>query len=240
MAFLAITTAPTNILFASLADVKADLGITDSANDAVLLRMIKQTSAEMVTAACRREQSLGNPFARAEYTEKASGSGDQILQLARYPIVEIDTVLLDGVTPVTDYEVYSADAGQLWREAGWDMDDAPEWMLTARRSGRRGPALYTVTYTAGYLMWDEAGAAVGVNLPHDIQSVCIEFAKEKYYARARDKELRSRTVGEVSESYGGASAAGGIGSRGGGSGAGMIQGVPSELWARMTPWREAG
>lgn len=232
MAFLTVASAPTDTLFASLVDVKADLGITDTGSDAVLLRMIQQTTAEMVTAAGRKEASLGNPFARGVFTEKVSGEGDQVLQLSRYPVVSVASVLLDGTSPVTDYEILSADAGQLWRESGWGLDDAPQWMLTARLTGNRGPALYTVSYTAGYVMWDTTGTASGVTVPYDLQAICLEFAKCKWHARNRDAELRSRRVGEVSETFGTEAD-----SRSGGSG-GLVNGVPTELWARMTPWRE--
>lgn len=229
MAFLSVSSAATDTAFASLADLKSDLGITVSTYDDVLARLIAQTGAEMVRAACRREESLGNPFARATYIEKVPGTGDQILQLARYPIVSVSTVLCNGTDAITDYEVANGDAGQIWRENGWTLDDAPQWFTARSLSGRTGNFVFWVTYVAGFVMFDATGSnAESVTLPADLQAVCLEFARAKWFARGNDPNVESRRVGEVSETLRDPARYLTTGANG----------VPTELWARMAPWRE--
>ena len=73
---------PGDIRLATLAAVKAELGITDTTNDALLQSYIDQASAMI-------ERLCGRWFGKATYRETLAGYGRLWLTLTCTPIVQI-------------------------------------------------------------------------------------------------------------------------------------------------------
>src|SRR5262245_27002581 len=92
---LTVVTPATSFDLTTVADVKADLGITGGASDALLTRYISESSVQ-IARACNRvfgEEELselfrGRPFPR---------HGTAPLILSRRPVSEIDSVTEDDV-----------------------------------------------------------------------------------------------------------------------------------------------
>ena len=155
--------------------VRAELGITDRAEDENLARWITQAS-DVVASYCNRV------FARetiAETFRLATRESD--LLLSRYPVQSIASVdENDETLAATDYEV-KPENGVLTRL----RDDSPTcWP----------PGKIVVTYTAGYLLLGD--------LPYGIERAAILLVNQYRYAAERDPQLRSeQTEGAGSSSY---------------------------------------
>jgi uncharacterized phiE125 gp8 family phage protein len=149
----------------ALADVKAFLGITGSATDAVLQSLVTNASA-LIESYCSRV------FARATYTETRNGNGGSRLFLANSPVSAVSAVAIDGQTipaasgPLTTG--YAFDAGVIYLR-GYCFN--------------RGVQNVTVSYTAGF-----------ATVPADVAQACIELVAAKFAKRDRiDKQ--SETLG---------------------------------------------
>jgi hypothetical protein len=120
-------------------------------------------------------------FAQQEYEEILFPEKDILLQLARCPIVSVTSVEAD-TEAVTDYRVYAADAGQLYRATGWYRYGMDEW---------------TIDYIAGYILPEQASPpdATGEQLPADIQRACIETVKIWWQERGISDRIASKTLG---------------------------------------------
>ena len=163
-----------------LATVKAELGITGSADDAYLEAMICQASQMLATFCGRRTFGLE----RVRQTERLNTSPEVII-LDRDLNVGLVSVTEDGeALTAADYEL---DGSLLYR-----LDGAERVRWTAG-------TVVQITYDTGWqLLTDEAG----VGLPHDLERACLEVIKAGYYARGRDPMLRSESVeGIGSSSY---------------------------------------
>lgn len=137
----------------SLAAVKARLVATDpiavgSDIDGVLGQMIRAASGA-IARHCNRT------FERETYVETLPGYGSARLMLSRTPIVAVSSVSLNG-DPITDYVVDDANAGLLYRDAGWDWTVGVQWGLDARFIPRSESPEFSVTYTAGFFLPGDA------------------------------------------------------------------------------------
>ena len=172
---LTVTTPATTYDLTVVETVRAELGITDRAEDENLARWITQAS-RIIAEYCNRV------FARETVSETfrlATRNGD--LLLSRYPVVSIASVIDNGETLAeTDYEFASA-TGVLTRLS----DDTPTcWPL----------GKIVVTYTAGYSLLGD--------LPYGIERAAILLVNQYRYAAERDPQLRSeQTEGVGSSSY---------------------------------------
>jgi hypothetical protein len=160
----------------TLADIKAMLGITDTASDVRLENLINRTSA-MIAHYCDRV------FTRSTYTaETYHGNNRQLLILRQWPVVSVTSVLANGSTlAATEYEVKTQDQarGVIYKSNGWNQSItyASGLTLDTWASGRD----YTVTYVAGYYMPTDVTVApadphyvVGdpASLPLELVSLC--------------------------------------------------------------------
>ncbi len=155
MALVVLTAAPT-ILLETLDHIKEELGITDSSQDGLLTRMLRDASSA-IARYCNRS------FGAQRYQETLKGSGSQTLGLFASPVLSVTQVLMD--TEVVDpnestegYTIEDAEAGALYRPCGWGQTVALlSWGWQAYSSryilpGGTNTLRYTVTYTAGYLL----------------------------------------------------------------------------------------
>lgn len=169
-----ITPASSNSL-AALADVKTELSISTSADDAYLTSLIEQGS-QMIASFCRRG-TFGAQ--RIRQTERLTVSPTSII-LARDLNLTLVTVIEDEDTLTSsDYEL---DGSLLYR---LDGEVRARWTAGS---------VVAVTYDTGYSLPNSA--------PPDLKRACIEVVKAGYYARGRDPMLRSESVeGIGSSSY---------------------------------------
>lgn len=175
---LTVTTAATSYDLTTLANVKAELSASDGANDAVLKRYISSAS-QAAMQYCNRvfavetvsEQFLTgwqSPYLRSKV---------EPLQLARWPIVSVTSVVEDSVTLTagTDYLV-DATNGQITRLMS---DGRPTPWL---------PLLVTVVYVAGY-----------ATVPADLEDGIIRMVTKRFLAKGRDPSLRQQNIPGVLE-----------------------------------------
>lgn len=191
-----IITPATSRGFVTLSTLKSELGVTSPNTDTNLTRWILQASAQIESYCTRKlvqekvsEQfRLGRqhywpiPFAAAydsSYTVPVSAGR---LRLARYPVVSIDSVTVDGTAlDITEFEV-DPDSGLLSRLRN---DHPSQWSCSK----------VVVIYTGGYTV----PPAANPTIPADLQDAVINLAKNKRTRATRDPNLKSRNVVGVLE-----------------------------------------
>src|SRR5574343_381083 len=170
-----ILTPATNKKLATLEQIKQELEITNSTDDAFLNDLIDRMSG-------RIEDFCHRIFAKQTYQEKAAGFGDKILLLTHTPIISVSSVLCDS-SPITDYEIYNANAGELYRSIGWTWDTKVWWKASSFPSSNNPEQNFIVTYIAGYVL---PGDDEAQTLPKTIEDACIQCVKEAYLKRRDD------------------------------------------------------
>jgi hypothetical protein len=158
----------------ALADLKAVLGITDSANDTLLGNII-QRGSDAIARFCNRV------FAQRTVQETLPGPGGQLLTLKFAPITTLTSIALDGETvDSSTYTLTEPEAGIVFCES--------YWAYTGHAYS------YTAIYTHGYNLPDMAGTDT---LPHDIQQAALELCKGMWLARQRDPSVTMESVPDV-------------------------------------------
>jgi hypothetical protein len=164
---------------AKLADVKAELNISDTSSDTLLTRYIAYASTA-VSQLCNRRLTTETVKDeiwpdREDFSYQVTGALKDI-QLSRWPVVTLSSLsedgnaLADGVDFRIDKEtgiVSRLDKGGY--PASWSA-----WPIVA-------------TFTAGL------GATVD-DIPQDIQDATIRLVKARYFARNRDPILKSEDI----------------------------------------------
>lgn len=147
---LSVTTHPLATNLVDRAQLRKEMGLGEEA-DPILDEMEIEVSAAVVSY-CQR------PFARAVVSETVPGFGGLTLLLGRTPVVAVATVAHDG-TLITDYSVYDADSGLLYRALGWRWTAGTGWWLEEQVIPKSETPSFTVAYTAGYLLpTDDVGS----------------------------------------------------------------------------------
>lgn len=161
----------------TLAEMKAALGITGSANDAALTALGLQIS-DMISAECRvpvdgvkpptlRQETIIETFRRRAYAKT--------LILARRFVNSIASIVERGVAlTASDYEVEKA-SGMVNRLNS--VGDIICW----------APATLVVTYSAGF-----------ETVPEALKLAAIRVLREQWSTNDRDPLIRSETVEDVS------------------------------------------
>lgn len=163
---------PTAFDLATLADVKADLGITGSAEDATLARYISESSL-LLARACNRI------FAQETLSEQ-------------FRLDEAKPVLILVRRPATIASISEDDAAPLGN-ADWEMD-GNAGLLYRLEDDRRiawSASKVVVAYSAGFAL---PGGA-----PRDLQKAARTLAKAQWLAKGRDPLVRSESVPGVYE-----------------------------------------
>ena len=178
-----VVTPATDIDLVELDDVKDDLQISGTADDTYLERLITRASAAAANY-CNRVFAVET--VSDQFLAPGDPSGGMVsrplerLQLTRFPIVAVTSVVLRGIALVagTDFLV-DQPLGQLVRlDAGIRQIGWP-------------PSGIVVTYSAGY-----------ADAPPDVQDAVTRLIKGRLAARTRDPLLRSENIpGLASNTY---------------------------------------
>ena len=176
-----VTVPPSTTKLIALADLKAILGITDGANDALLGNII-QRGSDAIARFCNRV------FAQRTVVETLPGTGGQLLKLKFSPVVTLTSISLEGETVDPDtYTLTEPDAGIVF--------------CGTYRAYTGHKYSYTATYVHGYNLPDMSGADT---LPYDIQQAALELCKGMWLARQRDPSVSMESVPDVyTVQYGG-------------------------------------
>ncbi|MFW7267537.1 phage head-tail connector protein [Gluconacetobacter sp. Hr-1-5] len=183
------------VALALLADLKADLGVTDDAQDSRLTTLLLDASDMVRTY-------IGRPILSATWRDVIELGPDEKcigLTLGRCPVTAITAFSARG-------EAWSADAiGTLGQNSGAGMVFPPDGGPAMWRAGR-----YVVTYQAGWVapsVGDDGKADPGT-LPRSIQQATRLTAAALWHASGRDPLLRSESEQGVGSSSWGSSAPG--------------------------------
>lgn len=187
------------IAFCTLADLKDDLGISDSSSDARLERRILSAS-EMI------QRYLNRPLRReVGRVEKLPGFGTTYLFPSLTPIESIASIEFDGaVVDPTRYETTN-ERTLIYAESGWEWTVQGVQTISAELQpvpGSERPA-FEVTFTGGYWLPNDNGAMPGTAtaLPVAITEACLQLATMLHLARGRDQSVQSEQTGNASVSY---------------------------------------
>lgn len=178
----------------SLSRVLLELGLTaDSDRQASLLHAHINSVSDWISTYCG-----GRRFHRTDgIVEKVAGRGGVRLRLSRAPILDVDTVLING-TEIDDYELETADAekGLLYRAAAWPWETLGAGGLDQGPMPGEEKKNVTVTYDGGYVT--RAQAASGgtfdgedVTLPAAIEDACVELVVARWRAQGSDPRVIS-------------------------------------------------
>lgn len=219
------------IAFALLADVKADLGITDAALDSALERRILAASA-LVERYCNRafRRTVGK-------VEKLAGYGTTRLLPSLTPIESVASITYDGaIVDPSLYEIETDSGGNGWAifaEGGW------LWTTPGVQTSAEGPnplpgmerKLYAVTYTGGFTLPNDTVPTTNPVLPFEIQEATTLLSAHLYAQRGRDGNVVSESVGDASVN---------LGFIGGVDAAPRESfGIPASIAAMLDGWRRA-
>lgn len=157
----------------TLADVKDWLGITDTASDARLTRLITAASAAV-------ENYVNYPFLTGSRTEVRDGQGMDRMMLQNWPVTAVASLSIGG-TAVT--------AATTPTGTGFRFDDTMlylnGYLFTA------GFQNVQISYTSGY-----------ATLPDDVTQAVILTVQDMVGPQGRDMQIQSYSVpGVYSESY---------------------------------------
>jgi hypothetical protein len=143
-----------------LSDLKDDLGISGSSEDARLNRMIAQATSAIQTF-CNRD------FSYRVVDESIKSAPYQRLKLRINPVQSVTSVTFKGTTVDTSkYILEDASAGLLYNNQGWEYD---------------GDYQYVVRYACGYRLPSDSGS--GVKLPVVISEAALKLAALAYSTR---------------------------------------------------------
>lgn len=175
---LTVSTPATSADLVTLADVKLELGIAGSADDAWLQRVITSASQAARTY-CNRD------FVAQTYSEQLFPDREPYpwqtpdsvatIQLSRWPLIGAVTVTCGGGALVQDVDFIAVpELGHLLRRCG--AEGLTTW----------GSSPLTVAYEAGF-----------EDIPVDLQDGVLDLVKGRFYARKRDPGLKSESVAGV-------------------------------------------
>lgn len=174
---LSVVTPATSTSLTTLQAVKAELAITNSADDAWLSDAINRASA---TAARYCNRVFGTETVQETYRVRLDDDG---LLLTRWPVASIVSVLEDPAntpTPLVSGTDFEADLsmGMVFRLDG--NDNRTNWKQ----------AKVVIQYQAGFALPGQQGA----NLPADVEQTVILLVKDAWFRRASDPNVKSEEV----------------------------------------------
>lgn len=187
---ISITAAADYTDLTTLSAVKDALGVSDGTRDATIRRLIAAASRAI-------ESYTQHSYARQSYDETLQGEDHPILILTQTPIRAVTEVLADG-SAVTDYAIHDADAGLLYREAGWATGAWVGWAIEPDYIPGTGQMLYVISYEAGYYCPGHPDN----ELPTHIEEACISTVKAWYEHIERESGTESMEIGDFKISYG--------------------------------------
>lgn len=171
-----VVTAATSGDLATLADVKAELGITDGGQDVLIKRYISAASMAVEQFCNRRfavETVTDEVWPDQEfYSFQVAGSLRNV-QLSRWPVVSVGAVTENGETLTEadgDFRIDKASGTAIRIDGNGYPKDWLAWPLR-------------FTYSGGYS-----------EIPLDVADATIRLVKARYVARGRDPFLKSESI----------------------------------------------
>lgn len=214
------------------ATVATELGGDVVSGDARLPRLISVASGAIL-------RHLGRPQLHysAAYAESLPGHGRPRLVLGLTPVLDVASVVVDGVTlSADDYELEDADAGLLFRLAGWPWTGVYRGGLPPQLDRDAGSerAAIVVTYEGGWVSPAQAAtvgwAGPARSLPYDLEEACVQTVVGLYRRGGLDPNVASEALGDYSVSYRAPNAIVGVG-----VGVGGI--IPDSAVVMLAPYR---
>ena len=183
----------------SIAAVAAVLEVEQG--DAKLPRLISAASEAVRQYINRPRVHYG-----ASITELARGYGRPRLLLNVTPILTIASITLpDGsLVDPSEYMVEDADAGMVYRAAGWPFTGQLHGGLlyVDPVSGSERPSI-SVVYAGGWVTPAQAATTPGLprSLPYDLEEAVIMTVVARYRGGGVDPNVASESLGDYSVSY---------------------------------------
>jgi hypothetical protein len=179
----------------NLSTVKEELkiSISDTTVDSLLIRKINSFSDWL-------EKTLGRKLKFKNYIEKYVGSGRQKLILKQFPIIEINSIKVAGVTlDETDYELsdYDAESGIVFRDCGWEQSGYLVGYVGELIAPKRN---IEINYDAGYVLPKDATTENPRTLPYDLEDLAVNLIAMDYTQNG-NKGLKTFSVSDVSWSW---------------------------------------
>lgn len=183
----------------TLAQAKAELGVTVATHDAVIERLIETVSS---ATADYCERTL---FYASGIAEKCPGYGGQLLYVSRTPLVSITSIELlpssmsnagTGTTySATSYTIRNNNSGIIFRLDGWQWTaNYAERLTSAPLRPGSEDYRFLVTYTGGYITRGQAAAGVGtMSLPYEIEQAVLWGVANLWRHRGREIHAQAET-----------------------------------------------
>ena len=161
-------------MLTTLARYKTFYTITDTASDDKITMILGMISAEI-------EAYCGRIFGQANYTETVKGSDAEYIALKQYPVNDVAVTENDEeFTDFTTLDKY----GLLERDTGiWNTASD-----------------YTISYTAGYILPEDATEEVPSTLPLDLENACIVMTSMEI-ERQGSEHLKTEVIGPLRSDY---------------------------------------
>jgi hypothetical protein len=196
--------ADTSIGFTTIPNCKLLLNIPsgDSSQDALLSMLIMATTKQI-------ESFLDRKLGNADYVEVLGVNNMQTLQLKNWPVSDVASVTesLVVLVPDVDYLLLPQylQSGQIYRGSVWV---GPSFVRGLTADPYAGELIFTVTYSAGYLLPGDVApdppAISPPELPQDIQ-LCTAMMVSKAYGLVQagniGENLSSIKEGGLAYSY---------------------------------------
>jgi hypothetical protein len=162
--------APKTKTLASLARMKAELGLTDvnADRDDYISTLILEASAMIV-------KEIGYPVWRARVRETLVGEGRSELMLTRTPIVKIMSVSIDDEVVLPEEYQMDQNVGVLFHNEAWQNTRHFGHWVSAEERPDEGRHKYVIDYWAGVFGPDDDINASGIG---------VDGTNEKYLTQA--------------------------------------------------------
>lgn len=173
-----VITAASSYDLTKLDVVKDELAITDNQSDTTLKRYLAWASVALAKE-CDRVFPVETVEQKVWPAQALSplSSGFQVMQLSRWPVVEVVSLTDDGTALVENADfVVDAESGQVMR-------------LSGGRVICWGSAPKVVQYQAGY-----------EEIPGDLQDAVTRMVRNRFRAKGRDSYLMSESIPGVRDS----------------------------------------
>ena len=177
----------------TVAEVKAELGLTGTEFDTYLERQINVVS-EKIANYCNRN------FGKADYTDQQYKGNDTLyLLLNEYPILEVSRLKIDDYEQdITDLQVFSEE-GKIYLPKGFWKSG----LVGGVSKYNTNDIEYNieVTYEAGYVLPMDDGTPDNRTLPYDLEQACIDEVVHAYENKGTSRQLESWSLDKASKKF---------------------------------------
>lgn len=150
----------------SLAEAKAELGVTDDTQDTRITVLITRVSQAI-------ERITGVVYVLETVTETRQGSGTRFLTLARRFVTELLEVTYRGTEQtLADFLIEDGDIGQIYHESGFTLAEAAMGLSRDPIAGTGRPD-WVIQYKAGH--------ANPASVPEVFKMGCLEVLKVMFF-----------------------------------------------------------